>query len=35
MNEATANRVLTATLSQVVDELLGYKYASKHVLLRT
>lgn len=26
MNEATANRVLKATLSQAVDELLGYKY---------
>lgn len=35
MNEATANRVLKATLSQAVDELLGYKYGFYHRFVGT
>lgn len=35
MNEATANRVVKATLSQAVDELLGYKYGFYHPVIGT
>jgi len=34
MNEATANRVLKATLSQAVNELLGYRYGFYHTVMR-
>ena len=35
MNEATTNRVLKAALSQVVNELLGYKYGFYHPVTGT
>lgn len=35
MNEATANRVLKATVSQAVNELLGYKYGFYHPIMGT
>ena len=35
MNEATANRVLKATISQAVNELLEYKYGFYHPVIGT
>ena len=35
MDEATANRVLKATLSQAVNELLGYKYGFYYPIVGT